>query len=182
MKNKNIIYLALITGAILLVPLFVMLFNGEITWTLFDFIIAGLLIFGTGLAYQFVSTKVKGREYKVALVLILGSSFFLIWSNLAVGIIGSEDNPFNLMYFGVIIIGIIGSLLSRFQAKGMAKTAYVMAIAQILVPIIALYIGRPEITTAGELMGVIKVFAINIFFVVLFVAAGIFFQRANKKG
>jgi hypothetical protein len=38
---------------------------------------------------------------------------FLVWMNLAVGIIGSEDNPANLMFGGVLALGILGAFIAR---------------------------------------------------------------------
>lgn len=179
MKNKNILYLALATAALLSIPLLATLFGGEVHWSIYDFVFAGVLIFGTGLIYELISRGVKNNDYRIGLVISLGAGFLLIWSNLAVGIIGSEDNPFNTMYFGVILIGIIGALLSRFKPNGMAWTLFTMAIAQGLVPLIALSIGRPDVGTAEQLMGVIQVLGINAFFILLFITAGIFFRKAN---
>lgn len=41
--------------------------------------------------------------------------------NGAVGIVGSEDNPANLMYGGVLAVGIVGAVIARFRAEGMAR-------------------------------------------------------------
>lgn len=181
MKNKNIIYLGVVTAALLLIPLLAMLFGGEVHWSIYDFVFAGVLIFGTGLVYELISRRVKNNNYRIGLIIALISGLLLIWSNLAVGIIGSEDNPFNTMYFGVILIGMIGALFSQFKAKGMAFTLYAMAISQGLVPIIALSIGRPDIGTTEQLMGVVKVLGVNAFFIVLFISAGVFFKRASLE-
>jgi hypothetical protein len=43
------------------------------------------------------------------------AAFILIWMNLAVGIIGSEDNPANLMYGGVLAVAIVGAFMVRFR-------------------------------------------------------------------
>ena len=39
------------------------------------------------------------------------AAFLLIWINLAVGINGSEDNPANLMYGGVLTVGVFDRIL-----------------------------------------------------------------------
>jgi hypothetical protein len=36
--------------------------------------------------------------------LAVGTALFLVWSNLAVGLIGSENNPANMMYLGVLAV------------------------------------------------------------------------------
>jgi hypothetical protein len=61
--------------------------------------------------------------------------------NLAVGIIGSEENPANLMYGGVLAVGIMGAVLARFQPHGMARALVGTALAQALVAVIALSAG-----------------------------------------
>ena len=61
--------------------------------------------------------------------------------NLAVGIIGTEDNPANLMYGGVLAVGIVGAIIARFQPHGMARALVATALAQALVAVIALIAG-----------------------------------------
>jgi hypothetical protein len=50
--------------------------------------------------------------------------------NLAVGVIGTEDDPANLMYVGVLAVGIIGAIIARFRPHGMARTLFATALAQ----------------------------------------------------
>lgn len=73
--------------------------------------------------------------------LALGTALVLVWINLAVGIIGSEDNPANLMYLGVLAVGVVGAMHGRFQPQGMARALYATALAQALVAMIALAAG-----------------------------------------
>lgn len=41
--------------------------------------------------------NVSGRNfYRIGAAVALGAAFFEVWMNLAVGIVGSEDNPVNL--------------------------------------------------------------------------------------
>ena len=54
----------------------------------------------------------------------------LVWINLAVGIIGSEDNPANLMYGGVLAVGVAGAVAARFRPGGMARALAATALAQ----------------------------------------------------
>lgn len=61
--------------------------------------------------------------------------------NLAVGIIANEENPANLMYGGVLAVGIIGAVFARFQPLGMARALVATALAQTAVAVIALIAG-----------------------------------------
>ncbi len=48
------------------------------------------------------------------------------------------------MYFGVLAVGFIGALVARFRPHGMARALFTMAITQMLVPVIALLIAKPQ--------------------------------------
>src|SRR5688572_19019351 len=84
MQNKVFIWIALATGLILLIPLIAMQFTGEVAWTLSDFVIAGALLFGTGL--MFVLAARKTRKHRVAIGIVLAAALLLIRIELAVGI------------------------------------------------------------------------------------------------
>ena len=49
----------------------------------------------------------------------------------------------NLMYLGVIAVGFVGAFIARFQSRGMALALFATAVAQMLVPVIALMMGKP---------------------------------------
>jgi hypothetical protein len=104
------------------------------------------------------------------------ASLLLVWVNGAVGIIGSENNPAK-MYGGVLLIGFILVLVSRFEARGMARTLGAMAIAQALVAAVALVfrLGAP-ITTP------VQVVVLNGCFIALFVGSAALFRRAAGGG
>lgn len=181
MQNKNIIRLGLGTAFILLVPLLAMLFTNQVAWDLADFIVAGTLIFSTGLAYELVARKAGTRAYRVAVGMALAAAFLLVWINLAVGIIGSEDNPVNLMYFGVLAIGILGATIARLRPQGMARTLFATALAQALVPMIALIINKPPVNSVEASMGVLGVLGLNAFFVMMFIGSALLFQRSRIR-
>ena len=180
MKTGNTAYkaairLAISTGIILLLPLIAMQYTDEVVWDLADFVVAGVLLFGTGLAYELMARKGGTVAYRAAVGIALATVFLLVWVNGAVGIIGSENNDANLMYFGVISIGIIGAIIARLQPLGMARALFVTALAQALVPVIALTIWQP---TSWGAAGMFGVFVLNAFFVMLLVGSALLFKRA----
>lgn len=89
MKNKRVLYILLIVVILLLIPLIAMQFTDEVNWNLFDFIIAGTLLIGTGLIIQLVFWKTKKIKYRIIIVAALLIVFLLIWAELAVGIFGT---------------------------------------------------------------------------------------------
>lgn len=173
---KPIAYLALATAALLLLPLIAMQFSEEVAWTLSDFIFAGVLIFGTGLAYIFVTHRSKTMIFRIAVGFALFSGFFLIWSNLAVGLIGSEDNPLNLLYFLVIGVGVIGAFITRFKATGLMYTLFAMATTQFIIMITSFYTGMPAVPESS----VYEIIAVNGFFITLFIVAAILFRYSTE--
>ncbi len=174
---KSVIGVALATFLILLIPFLAMQFSGEILWSLTDFIVAGILIFGTGLAFMLIFRKNANFLYRIAGGLSLGTAFLLIWANLAVGIIGSEANPANQMYFGVIAVGIIGAVIARLRPRGMSNAIFAAAIAQALVVIIVLSSGMH----ISPPVSAVEILLINGFFVLLWIGAGLLFRKVARK-
>lgn len=173
---KSITGLALLTAGILLIPFVAMQCSSEVEWSLSDFIFMGILIFGTGFTFLFITGTSNDIAYRVAIGFALCTGFFLIWVNLAVGIIGSENNPINLLYFGVIAVGVMGALLVRFKSKGMIFTMFAMALAQALVAVMALAGGYYQ-SPPGYATGIIGV---NSFFITLFVVSALLFRYAAQ--
>ena len=86
-------------------------------------------------------TRLNRTAYRAAIGVALVAAFILVWLSLGVGIIGQDGDPANLMYFGVLAIGIIGASMARFQPYGMARALFAMALAQVFVTTIALLAG-----------------------------------------
>jgi hypothetical protein len=175
MKNKNILLIALAVAFILLLPLVAMQFSDEVTWTLFDFAVAGALLFGTGLAYELIARKSGISAYRAAVGAALAAALLLIWINLAVGFIGSEDNPANLMYIGVLAVVFIGALIARFRPHGMDRALFATALVQALVTVIALIAGMHKVPGSS----VYEIVGLNGFFVALWVGSAWLFRRAG---
>ena len=180
MKNKKIIRIALVTAFILLLPLLAMQFTAEVNWSWSDFVVAGTLLFGSGLTYERIARKAGNTAYRLAVGMAMAAALLLVWINLAVGIIGSEDNPVNLLYFCVLGVGIIGAAIARLRPPRMAHAMFATAIAQALVTVIALLIGGSAARALREPPGLLGVLALNGFFVVLFVVSALLFRCSAR--
>lgn len=88
-KNNRLIGIVLAVPLLLLIPLIAMQFTADVDWNLFDFVIIGILLLGTGLMCEFVLRKAKSKEYRIGMIAIVLLVFFLIWAELAVGIFGT---------------------------------------------------------------------------------------------
>jgi hypothetical protein len=168
---------AWITALILLIPFLGNHFVDGWNWPLGAFILAGTLLFGTGLAFELVARKADTIWYRAAVGVALATAFVLVWINLAVEVIG-DDNPANLMYFGVPIVGLIGAAIARFRPHGMARALFATGLAQALVPVIALILWNPRVTSWAP--GVLPVFGLNAVFVLLFVGSALLFKKAAR--
>ncbi|MCF7915125.1 MAG: hypothetical protein K9L66_08165, partial [Spirochaetaceae bacterium] len=82
-----------------------------------------LLAFG-GVYELTVWLKTRSRTYRLAFGLGLAGLLLIGWTNGAVGFIGNEDNPANLLYWAVFIVAVTGSLFSKFKPRGMARTLF----------------------------------------------------------
>ncbi len=89
MMHKNLKIILLTVLALLLIPLVAMQFTNEVNWSLFDFIIAAVLLFGTGFIIDLVIRKTKSIKYRVAILILIVIAFILIWAELAVGVFGT---------------------------------------------------------------------------------------------
>lgn len=180
--SQPVAHITLVTGILLLIPFIAMQFSDDVDWSPSDFIIAGSLLFGTGLAYIMITRILAPRlgdniVYRVAVGFSLFTGLFLIWSNLAVGIIGSENQAINLLYFGVIAVGIIGAFIVRFQSQGMAYVMFAMAFTQSAIAAFALFTGAARLPESS----VIEIIGVNGFFVMLFVVAALLFRHVTNE-
>jgi hypothetical protein len=174
---KRLIVWAVIIVLILVIPLVAMQYTDEVSWSLFDFVLMGTIMFSVGLAYELIARRSENTVYRVAFGVGLAGAFLLFWVNGAVGIIG--DGLANLLYGAVFAVGIIGSLVARFRPHGMVRTLFAVAFTQMLIPLIALLIWPPPIISWAP--GVFGVFVLNAFFATLFVVSALLFQRASLK-
>ena len=87
--NKRLLIILSAIAFLLLIPLIAMQFTDEVNWTLFDFVVAGGLLFFTGLILDLVFRKTKNVRNRVIISVVLLIVFLLVWVELAVGIFGT---------------------------------------------------------------------------------------------
>jgi hypothetical protein len=87
--SKQFLRVLLGTGAILMVPLVAMQFTREVNWTASDFVVAALLLAGTGMLFELATARLRTRKSRLTAVAVIGLGFLFVWAELAVGIVGS---------------------------------------------------------------------------------------------
>ena len=160
---------------LLLLPLFAMQVTDQVVWDVADFAFFGALLVGAGVTYELAARKTGNTAYRAAVGVALAAAFILVWVNLAVGVIGTERDDANLMYGGVLAVGIIGAIIARFQPDGMARALFATALAQALVAVIALLAGL-----GSPWSGPGEILILNGFFVALFVGSAWLFRKAAR--
>lgn len=86
MDNKIFAWIGAGTAIVLSIPLIGMQFSSEWDWNLFDFIVMGALIFGTGFIFVQVA-RITPRKYRVLIGIGFLLALLLTWAHLAVGIV-----------------------------------------------------------------------------------------------
>jgi hypothetical protein len=157
---------------LLLLPMVAMQFTEEMAWGPGDFALFGAMLFGACGTYELAARMTGNKAYRAAVGIALAAAFLLVWMNLAVGIIGSEENPANLMYGGVLAVGLLGAILVRFQPRGMARALVGTALAQALVGVITLIAGLGNTLILMLLTG---------FYVAVWLTSARLFRKAARE-
>lgn len=117
-------------AALLMVPLVAMQFTDEVAWTGFDFVVAAVLLGIVGAGFELAVRLSRNWTYRAGFAVAVVTGFLTVWVNLAVGMIGNEENPANLLFLGVLLVAAIGAIIARFRSDGMAIALVVTAVAQ----------------------------------------------------
>jgi hypothetical protein len=128
-------------AAALLLPLVAMRFTDEVRWDGSDFLAMGALLLAACGACELAMRASRDRWARLAVAIAIATAFLTVWVNLAVGMIGSEDNPDNLWFGAVLGVAIVGASMARLRAGGMAAAMLGAALVQALVASVALVDG-----------------------------------------
>lgn len=114
--------------------------------------------------------------YRSAVGIALATALIFGWVAAGVGVIGADGDPSNMMYVGVVAVGVIGSIVVRFRPQGMSRALFATALAQMLVTVVALVagLGLPASPPMELLL-------VNGFFVVMWVGSAWLFRAAASE-
>jgi hypothetical protein len=158
-----------IPAALLLIPLI-----AHFPWTGSDYVAMGILLFGSVAIYEAIARTSTSLAFRAAAGVAVATAFLLTWINLAAGIIGSETNPLNLLYAGVLGAALIGAIVARFEPDGMAGALAATAVVQGLVGAVAVIAGR------NEPPGLLGLMAVNGGFAALWLLSAALFRKAAR--
>jgi hypothetical protein len=169
---KTMLRVALGALAVLMVPLVASRMVEGWNWSAGSFVFVYVLFFATGMLYALIARKMGVWSYKVGLAVALVAGFALAWSNMVH--VADSGNPANLVYYGVLVVGAVGALLARLEARGLARTLFTMAATLALIAVM-LPSGAPPDLARNMAIG-------HGVFVALLTASGLLFRHASLAG
>ncbi|GAA4025934.1 hypothetical protein GCM10022281_00620 [Sphingomonas rosea] len=99
-------------------------------WSGGDFVIMGVMLASVGLGIEFLSRRSGNGLVLLGSILGVLTTFLTVWVNLAVGMIASEDNPYNQLFLLPIAIFIGGCFVTRLRASQMTGILLLAGAAQ----------------------------------------------------
>jgi len=167
--GKTLLRVALVSLGLLMVPAVASRLVDGWNWPAGAFVRVYFLFFATGLAYALVARRMRAWSYKVGVGVALDTAFALGWSTMVQT--ADSGHPERLWFLSVLVVGIIGALLARLHARGLARTLFAMAAALAL---IALFLpsGAPHDLALRMAIG-------HGVCVALFLASGLLFRHAS---
>ena len=162
-----------IAVSLLLLPFVAMQLTPEVNWTASDFIVWGIMLGTVGGLFELAVRLSPLHSYRIGFGLALVGAFLVTWVNLAVGIVGSEHNPANQLFFLALLVGIVGAGMARLQASEMAQVMAAVAISLWLAFAIAVVgpTDEPFVKHSVELAG-------TSMFALLFLGSAAMFRKA----
>jgi len=165
-----------LVAGLLITPAIAMRFTEEVQWTTSDFIFAGAVLIGAGAVAELAVRASSAWPYRIGAGLAVLASVLLLWINGAVGIIGSEDHPANLLYLGVILTAFVGAVASRFRPAGMSLSMTSAAVIQAVIGVLAVLRGWGE----GSENWPRPVIVLSIIFGLIWLASAALFRRVAR--
>jgi len=165
-----------IVAGLLIIPAIAMRFTKEVHWTASDFIFAGVVLIGSGAIAELAVRASGAWSYRFGAGLAVLATVLLLWINGAVGIIGSENHPANLLYLGVILAAFVGAVASQFRARGLSLSMASAALIQAAIGIVAVLRGWGE----GSENWPRPVIVLSIIFGLIWLASAALFRRAAR--
>jgi hypothetical protein len=88
--------------------------------------------------------------------------------------VADSGHPERFVYYSVLVVGLVGALLSRLKARGLAYTLFAMAAVYALIAVVV-PMGAPPDLAWFAVVG-------HVGFVVMLIASGLLFRHASLVG
>ena len=113
--------------------------------------------------------------YRFAVAVAVGTALVLVWSVGALGIIG-PGGPKDLVFVSVLGVALVGAVVARFRARGMALALGATAAATVLAGVVAVAAGFQDTEGAS----VVEILGLSAFFAAPFAFSAWLFGRSAQ--
>jgi hypothetical protein len=143
-------------------------FDTGVNWGSEDVIFA-VIVFGVvGGLLELAAHATTSLSYRIAAAVGTGAALLLLWVNVAVGIVGSDDHRANGDYLVVLVAAIAGAAVAFGNPQLLFRAMLGAAGAHLLIGALHLRYG-------------FEAAVINVFFVGLWIVSALLFRRAAKE-
>ena len=143
-------------------------------WSAGDFVFATVVLYGALGAYELVGRLPGGTAYRAGFGVGIAAAVLLVWGN---GALGVTDTDADGWYLAVPAVGVVGALVARFRASGMAHAMFATVITMALVSGLALAAGK-----VGPNNSVLQILGLTGFYAALFAGSALLFRVAARGG
>ncbi|MEW6743973.1 MAG: hypothetical protein AB1486_14575 [Planctomycetota bacterium] len=105
--------------------------------------------------------------YRVAVGIAVAAALLLVWMQ---GAVATADDSPGLIFLGVLVVGLIGTVIARFRPQGMARALFATALAQALVAVMAMIAWKQYV----------EISILNGFFIALWIGSALLFRKAAR--
>ena len=163
--------------ALLIAPFIAMQLHADgVDWSAGDFLFAAALFATVGGLLELAIKLTPNASYRAAVALALLGGLLVIWSNLAVGIVGSEHDPLNRLFFAALLVGIVTAWIGRFRWRAMSWAMLATAASLGIAFAINVGFGSGESNASHW----IELTAVSLS-ALIFVGSAILFRRAGHR-
>jgi hypothetical protein len=162
-------------AGLMLVPLAAQLVSGGFGWSSGDFVFVAVVLFASCFIFDLAARRAPNFAYLAGAAAALAAGFGLFVVNGAVGLVGSESEPHNLLFGAAILVALVGAVISRGRAAGMARAMLAAAVTHVGVSSALLVAagGASDADPRMEILG-LAIFA------TVWLASAWLFRRASK--
>lgn len=156
--------------ALLLTPLVMMQISDGWHWTFGGFVVAGSVMGGVGLLYEFAERASASRAWRAGVAVALITAFLTVWTTIV------RDDGNGIGFFLLVMTAAVGAFAAWFRAAGMARTMAGVAVMQAL---LAIAIATAPVT-ARVPDAPFRFLVLGAFFAALWLISAAFFGVAAK--
>lgn len=84
--NRIFAQIAIATATLLIIPFIATQLSTEVSWSIADFALMAILLFGTGSLFVLIARKTSKKAHRVVFGILLAALLAYIWAELAVGV------------------------------------------------------------------------------------------------